>query len=147
MNKKTIPLALLEATAEGKIEGITRFQKLVFLAQEEELHRTLYNFEPMDYGPFSSSLYEDIDRLVEEGFIRENKEPTSHPDGEDKQVYEITNTGKKGLIAANLEEDFVGRHEQYEEIIDKYNELDLWPLLEYVYEEYPDTAKNSKLKI
>ncbi|MFC7081199.1 hypothetical protein [Halorussus caseinilyticus] len=77
MNKKLLPLSLLRAADETAIEGITRFQKLVFLAQREELDEELYPFKAGKYGPFSKTLYDDIDRLVEEGFITQSSRETS----------------------------------------------------------------------
>lgn len=95
MNKKLLPLALLEQSEENSIEGITRFQKLVFLTQEEEIHDNIYRFIAGSYGPYSRSLYDDIDRLVEGGFIEETTEPIIPPNRSDKQIYQLKEKGKK----------------------------------------------------
>ncbi|MFC7081200.1 hypothetical protein [Halorussus caseinilyticus] len=36
---------------------------------------------------------------------------------------------------------------QFEDFVEEYNDRELWDLLEYVYEEYPRMAENSKLDI
>jgi uncharacterized protein YwgA len=51
-NQSLLPLALLYADGQRKIEGITRFQKLVFLAQEETDIEEKFEFTPDNYGPF-----------------------------------------------------------------------------------------------
>ncbi|MFB6177024.1 MAG: PadR family transcriptional regulator, partial [Halobaculum sp.] len=76
MNSKLLPLGLLAAADEETIEGITRFQKLVFLAQREQSVESLYDFEAADYGPFSKELYDDLDKLVAKDFLSRKKEQT-----------------------------------------------------------------------
>ncbi|WP_276280882.1 type II toxin-antitoxin system antitoxin SocA domain-containing protein [Halorussus caseinilyticus] len=147
MNKKLLPLSLLRAADETAIEGITRFQKLVFLAQREELDEELYPFKAGKYGPFSKTLYDDIDRLVEEGFITQSSRETSSSSENEKQVYMLQTDGE-----AAVENGVTGENErlspkQFEDFVEEYNDRELWDLLEYVYEEYPRMAENSKLDI
>lgn len=49
INPKLLILAILAANDGEEIEGITRMQKLVFLAQKETDLDGGYNFEPHDY--------------------------------------------------------------------------------------------------
>jgi len=147
MNKKLLPLAILELADEDTVEGITRFQKLVFLSQREVLDEKFYNFVAGSYGPFSKSLYDDIDKLVEKGFIVENKEPSEGTNDGDKQVYSLGSKGRSALMRAEHVEDTPFSMSEVERLVDKYDEMGLWELLEYVYDEYPEMAENSNLHI
>lgn len=147
MNKKLLPLAILELANQDSVEGITRFQKLVFLAQREELGEEFYNFNPGSYGPFSKPLYDDIDRLVERGFIKEHTEPSSRSQNEDKQVYTLASKGTSALMRAEHSGETPFSMSALEDLVSTYNQMDLWELLEYVYGEYPEMAKNSNLHI
>lgn len=147
MEKQLLPLALLHADEEQSVDGITRLQKLIFLAQEEsEEISEKYDFEAGKYGPYSRPLYDDVDRLVEDGFILESIE--INPFGDEKQVYELTDKGKRAVQNADLEFDEFGDIEsEMEEIKETYNDEGFWDLLEYVYETYPEMAVNSELNI
>lgn len=145
MNSKLLPLVLLSESDGEKIEGITRFQKLVFLADQELFGGSdHYSFRPDKYGPFSPTLYDDLDRLVATGFIDVETERTFA--GNEKQVYSLSEKGEKVLErTASDELDF--EKEEIERITEDYNKDDLWDLLEYVYGQYPEFAENSKLNL
>lgn len=146
MIRKLLPLAILEAAGDGKIEGITRFQKLVFLAQREQDGEQPYDFEPKDYGPFSKDLYDDLDLLVTNGFVDRSKEQTEL--GNEKQVYELTEKGRRAVERARKEdEEFPINVTGAEQVLSEYGDMSLWKLLEYVYETYPSLARNSELSI
>lgn len=145
MNKKLLPLALLKADDKSAVEGITRFQKLVFLAQREELNEDLYPFVAGSYGPFSKSLYDDLDQLVENGFIARSVEDNSHNKGS-KQVYKLLEKGERALRNAEAHQEAFSP-DRFEDFVEHYNSIGLWSLLDYVYEHYPEMAENSKLDI
>ena len=147
MNKKLLPLAILELADEDTVEGITRFQKLVFLSQREELDEDFYEFVPGSYGPFSKSLYDDIDKLVERGFIDEDKEPSAGSDDGDKQVYSLGSKGRSALMRAENMGNTPFSMSDLEDLVDEYDDMGLWELLEYVYAEFPEMAENSNLHI
>jgi DNA-binding PadR family transcriptional regulator len=147
MNTKLLPLALLEANETEPIEGITRFMKLVFLAQQETLQEEFYEYEAGQYGPYSKSLYDDIDRLESRGFIERTDRETTD-DKDDEQVYALTEKGKRTLKQArNRSDAFPAVLEDLNDVKSRYNSMDLWELLEYVYGEYPEMARNSVLDI
>lgn len=147
MNKKLLPLAILELSSGDSIEGITRFQKLVFLAQREELGEEFYNFIPGSYGPFSKPLYDDIDKLVEKRFIQEETKPSARPGNQDKQVYTLGPKGHRALMQAEESGGTPFSIGQLEDLVSEYEQIALWDLLEYVYSEYPEMAENSNLHI
>lgn len=146
MNPTLLPLALLEANDEEPVEGITRFQKLVFLF-DREIHEEedIYQFRPDKYGPFSKRLYDDLDWLVEKGLVE--RDTTKSPFGNDTQRYKLTERGKRALQRAREKGQLEFDEQPLSELKDEYNDQNLWNLLETVYEKYPEMAKNSKLNI
>jgi len=146
MEDDTLPLAVLAVSENQAVSGITRFQKLVFLAQEE-LDRPLesYEFDSHKYGPFSKELYDDIDDLVEKGLATVKKESTNL--GEDKQVYRLTEEGETRLKNQIVRGEFGVDVGELSDTVRDYDDMGLWPLLKYVYREYPEMAENSTLNI
>jgi uncharacterized protein YwgA len=71
MDKKDIILILL-ASKKHPLVGTTKLQKLLFLAEKEKLilpDEDDFNFQPYKYGPVSKELYNDLDFLVNIGYI------------------------------------------------------------------------------
>ncbi|MEZ3145188.1 PadR family transcriptional regulator [Halobaculum sp. MBLA0143] len=144
MNEQLLPLAMLDIAEDGRLEGITRFQKLVFLAQREREGASPYDFRADDYGPFSPDLYDDIDRLVDGDLIDYDEEETEF--GNKVQVYTLTDMGRRAVENSD-EMDFPVPEGELEELGDDFEDVDLWDLLEYVYTEYPRMARNSELSL
>ena len=146
MDRDLLPLTLLAVGEEQSVNGITRFQKLIFLAQKElEDLPDLYEFRADKYGPFSRGLYDDIDELVEKGYAELDTESTRL--GEDKKVYRLTEKGEDKLKSELMSEDFEFRITNLGDLMDEYEDKGLWPLLKYVYREYPSMAEESTLNI
>lgn len=146
-NPKLLPLAILDACENEAVEGITRMQKLVFLAQHEvdEVEEDQYEFEAYDYGPFSKDLYGDLDALVENEFVDSREETT--PGGNNKQVYEITEKGERLLEMYRDALDEQIPIDSLSELKKEYNRMPLLQMIKRVYDNYPDMAVNSKLDI
>lgn len=131
---------------EEAVYGRTRFQKMVFMLQQrlaDDESINTYPFEAYDYGPFSKELYDDIDDLIEQDLIEETREEF---DG-DKVIYEYELTDKgQGLISQIIESD--SSYEIFslsEDLKQEFNQKDLSELLDIVYSEYPEYARNSVL--
>jgi len=144
MNEQLLPLATLAVAEDGEMEGITRFQKLVFLAQRERDGAEPYEFRADDYGPFSPDLYDDIDQLVAADLIDYDEQTTDI--GNTKQVYSLTETGRRAVENSDTD-DFPVSDEELAALGDEFEDVDLWDLLEYVYTEYPRMARNSELSL
>lgn len=148
-NPRLLPLLLLNAEGGSAVEGITRMQKLVFLVQRSEGEKDIgeYEFIPDDYGPFSKQLYDDLDQLVRNGYVKRKNERT--PAGNNKQVYEITDKGRTYLEVLDSSGEFEEEAplDTIEKIKEEYNDLPLLKLLKNVYNEYPEMAVNSKLDL
>lgn len=141
-----LPLALLYVDRGRSVEGITRFQKLVFLAQkEEEGVEKAFDFYPDKYGPFSSELYNALDDFEDRNLIRQETEHTRG--GNEKHVYSLTPYGRKVMRKAREDEKYDDVFEAAQKIKQKHNEMPLDRLLRIVYNRYPDYTDKSELDI
>lgn len=99
-------LLLLENLKNKSIKGRTRFQKMVFLIQEEGIDFG-YNFKPYLYGPYSEELGNDVSMLTQLGFLTVNSEEIKS-DGvvHDRYAYSLTEEGKEA--ANKIQEKYEG---------------------------------------
>lgn len=147
--RQLLPLALAYANDQKPVRGRTRLQKMVFLMQkdlEDEgfdlTGRDQYQFMAYDYGPFSKTLYDDIDLLEEQHLIHEDEQEF---DG-DKVIYEykIEEDGIQSLEERLTDDQVQQLVNKAQEIKEQYNEMSLQKLIDKVYSQYPDYAKNSQ---
>jgi uncharacterized protein YwgA len=149
--RKMLPLALLYAGEEHHIDGRTRFQKLIFLMQKEGNLDQLdpadtYRFEPYDYGPFSSSLYDDLDDHIERGLIEDSMEEIDEEDDIVKYEYRLEQEGRE-FVEDRLSDSEIKRIvREAERIVKEYGSLRLPELIDVVYSKYPKYAENSVLR-
>jgi len=148
MHRKMLPMALLDACEGDQIEGRTRLQKLVFLMEQEledesaaSLDSPDYNFIAYDYGPFSKDLYDDLDSLEDDGLI--NMEEEDMADGKVKYSYQLTEEGRSWVRHQLFDESASTAHALAEDLASQYNGMLLSDLIDEVYAEYPEYAKNS----
>jgi len=146
--RKHLVLRLLNEDDQNRINGRTRLQKLVFLAQQETSGSLPgeYSFIPYDYGPFSANLLHEVDDLKEDNLVEEQQ--VRGPNGK-KYIYELTETGKEELSAEsdNTNGDDIESIQdaaQYTE--EMFNNMPITRLLEYVYNNYPEYAEESVLQ-
>lgn len=92
-----IKLLILTANYLRKIEGRKRFQKTIFLLQEQFGFEFSYRFTSYLYGPYSSQLQNDIDILARTGYLKASK--INH-----LFFYEITPLGQKS--ASQIEKEY-----------------------------------------
>jgi uncharacterized protein YwgA len=148
MHRKMLPMALLDACEGSCVEGRTRLQKLVFLMEQEldevsaaSLDSPDYNFIPYDYGPFSKKLYDDLDSLEEAGLIEVEEEPMA--DGKVKYTYQLTERGQSWVQNQLADSSADKAHSLAEGLAAEYDDMLLSDLIDEVYAEYPEYAKNS----
>jgi uncharacterized protein YwgA len=145
MAKSTlIPLALLYTQNRTGVEGATRFQKLIFLAQKETDIPDKYNYHADKFGPFSIQLHTDLQELTNWGVI-ERSERTNEV-GNSKYVYAITTDGMSLVQNALESGDHISKvFEDIQRIKQHYNDEPLQELLRYVYQKYPTYATKTDL--
>jgi uncharacterized protein YwgA len=147
IDRELLPLALLQAQEGEEIEGRTRLQKMVFLIQQETEAEGSdlpgkYDYVPYDYGPFARELYDDLDRLQEKDVIKE--EQVEMRDGKIKYNYTLGPNASSYIN--NLPEHKIRQVQaKAEDIKERFNDKRLTKLIDIVYSEYPEYAKNSVL--
>jgi len=111
----------------GKIEGITKVQKLVFLSEwamlDEREKGFNYNFIKLIHGPYSQQLQrEDVPRLIRAGLIND---------------YNLSPTERAKIILSDFKELFERNKsfiEKIEEVNREYAKIPLQKLLQIVYD-------------
>lgn len=121
--------------SNNTVYGKTRFQKLVFLAQKEFHGDYDFNFEAAQFGPLSSKLNHAITRAKKLGLLEETIEQA--PNGHDQYRYSITDEGLD-LVEYGLNSKIIttATDTATHESINKYSELRLGQLLDYVHAQY-----------
>ena len=165
--KEDIILLLLAAPAaksgSGELSGVTRLEKLIFLAQEEmkglDDSVEAFKFKPWKFGPFSEEIYEALDMLcnVDLVDVRERK-IASYPEfveseglvdvaeqvGVVEKVFKLTDRGQR--VADILQEELPpGVWDAICQLKKRLGELPLTRLIHYVYHKYPETTTESVL--
>ncbi|ADB60297.1 hypothetical protein Htur_1409 [Haloterrigena turkmenica DSM 5511] len=145
-HSKLLPLGLLYVDGQREVDGATRFQKLVFLAQEETDLYNAFEFRSDKYGPFSPELHATLDKLQERDLIA--KEVKKNRSGNEKYAYRLTPTGQQvvqKLINRNDLSGFDDILEDAQNVKKRYNNKPLDRLLRYVYSKYPEYTDESEL--
>lgn len=123
----------------GATALVTALMKYAFLLQMEgSARRRFYHFIPYHYGPFSKEVYDDLNRLEQEGLI-----VVENDREEDKTKITVRDLAQaEGVLASVPEElraDSAG-------VIEEYGHLNHNSLLQAVYKKYPAYAKKSRLR-
>lgn len=137
------PIALLYAQGASGVEGATRFQKLVFLAQEETDLGSRYTFHAEKYGPYSYDLASTLEMTIDRDVVTRNV--IENEVGNEKHAYGLTEKGVR------MAKEMVSR-EEYERMFDvaartkrRFDGWQLDRLLRYVYRNYPEYATETDL--
>lgn len=144
-NNASSELPVLLLGSLSSIRSTTRFQKLAFLADMEVFkNEQMYDWFPHHYGPYSSSLSNDIEIYEHKNLIECNvlqHQISSEP----VKFYSLTKNGHD-LFDGTL-------RKQYENYIPEILDHTLHyqfhntntRLLQYVYEKYGDFTTKSKI--
>lgn len=148
----------------GRLEGITRLEKLVFLLENETpLGGRLTEspeFVPHNFGPFSQKVYQAIELLSAAGLVNDSasiavtKEDSWESDeiigDEPEKLYttrdfELTSRGRRYYDALLKElppdtEQIVG------DLKSRFGAMPLRQLIRYVYARYPPMTSKSLIK-
>lgn len=138
------------------------------LITEEDLPR----FIPYDYGPFSKQVYDDLEFLIGLGFVEAIPTSEQVEQGEEAEYWlweestgledgpaldgGIVVFEKQAYVLSKIGRDFVEKKlwpllsENQKQALARLKlnctKASLRTILRYVYEKYPETAKNSKIK-
>lgn len=141
------PLILLYSMSNKEIDGKTKLEKLIFVIQKrliEDLKwgvtASNYDFRAFNFGPFTEEVYDDIASLKLLSLVDVVGEG-------DNQKYSLTTKGvtvvERLIAQKRLSSDFLS---EIMKIAKSLGELRLDKLIEKVYKEYPEYARNSLIK-
>lgn len=136
-----IPLLLLYGEKKNPVDGRTRMQKFVFLAQQQKLGE-IYKFIPFNYGPYSKELQNDVDDLITRRLIRQLEQDVG--DGKKRYVYRITPEGEQLLASILASPEWKERTQAIfaalEDVKRQYHGATLERILHDIYTNYPEYA-------
>lgn len=153
------------AGTEGRLEGVTRLEKLIFLLEREtpvqDWLTEKAEFRSWRFGPFSSKVYDAADTLAAAGLLRDSAK-TAHS-SEDRwealnalvdeeevdpyttRTFELTDRGKKyyEALLSELPPEAQGVLSNFKK---QFAALPLRQLVRYVYERYPQFTDQSEIR-
>lgn len=129
LNRQKALLQLVHL-AGGEVDRLV-LTKWAFLIRQETESRggeSFYDFVPYQYGPFSFVLYQEMEKLVSFGYVKE--------------------TGASAWALGDVSSPPVDERIQrdLDSIVSRFRESSVEELLDYVYETYPAFTINSKRK-
>ncbi|MHA1866281.1 MAG: hypothetical protein ACTSWZ_07230, partial [Candidatus Heimdallarchaeaceae archaeon] len=125
----------------GYVNGRVQFQKLIFLLEKNYHINTGYDFIPFKFGPYCQTIQEDIQHLVDYGYLEQ--EEIEKSSGEKLHRYQITEYGEQFL----LENDFGEIYDQViQDLCYDFKNYSVRQLIEYVYENYPEYTIHSQIR-
>jgi len=130
LTRQKLMLTML-AAAERPVNRmeLTKWAFLLRQSSQDAASASFYDFVPYHYGPFSFSLYQEIGKLKEQGYVQEQGD--SH--------------WKLGDVSMTTTLDHHLRV-QAERVVRVHRDLPLDSLLDNVYEAYPAFTVNSRLQ-
>lgn len=147
--------------ADKQIRGITRLEKILFLAdQEGDVQKSILErlqFVPYHYGPYSREVYQAVELLQEAGLIRELRtlDPDTVDDMEEvftdateeegvERCFQLTEEGVD--VAHHIGRAFPNTWRTLSKIKDTYAGMPLRKLIRSVYTRYPKYAEKSRIR-
>lgn len=136
MNRRDWLLLFLSLdTPENRSLDPIRIMKGLFLTSQEDGIELGYTFEPYHYGPCSFDVYKDLNQLVAEGLVEEIPVP-----GQTWNLYAPTSSGVERAKSLEVPQSAI---EKLSNQRNKVISLSFLKLLQFVYQKYPQFAKNS----
>jgi uncharacterized protein YwgA len=132
--KHWLPLAIIDLSPNGRVEGRKRLQKLVFLSMVEGHLGEYFKFEPHHFGPYSSDLQESLTHMNIHGYVEESK--TEIEGLSPRRDYTITDQGRERLVELESDDSIPKRKEKLMKVIENYSEMTTPEILTHVYGVY-----------
>lgn len=139
--------------AAKQVWGNVKLVKLLFLLRNEgeaiQAVGDFYSHYAYNYGAFDDDIMKDVTALKALGVINKKAPPASSKDrNQVGGIFELTPKGE--AVAKELIENVQKTHpdvlKDIQNIVTKYGKMKTDELLSYTYKNYPDYAKNSKVK-
>ncbi len=149
-------------SVRGRLDGITRLEKLLFLADKETSIPSdvaePFVFQPYDFGPYSKAVYEAVELLEQAGLVREDRAYQGQALDSAEEAEALSPEEREGVerrfwltedgsaVAAFLSQQHPKVASQLGEIKAQYGDMPLRRLIRYVYTKYPKYAEASKIR-
>ena len=137
MDRMQWPLEALYESEDGRLSPV-QIQKTLFLVGAnlpDEMGSDYYHFEPYHYGPFDSAIYEDLEHLVEQGFVM--RVASSKHSGKD---FEITPEGRRAI---ERQRPSAAVSTYIKSVVAWMRPLSFSALVSAIYTKYPEFKVNS----
>lgn len=179
-NRRELLLLLVgvndNADPSGSVSGITRLQKFLFLLDREEHIRPTdpgFSFQPYKVGPYSPTLYDDLELLENMGLVRSEGGADStitertdisrlsfedlmggfdelgvgspQPDSFEERRFTLTDQGKVRVEKLLQDPEYRSTVDGIRQVKSKYTGYSLRDLLRHVYSKYPDMTTESEI--
>lgn len=149
----------------GRVEGITRLEKLLFLFERESDLGALLDddleFRAHNFGPFSSKVYQAVEVLESAGLITDSAKLAD--DNEDAweseeligdqpdspyttRDFALTVRGRRYYEALRQEVLTEEKERELSQFKDRFGSLPLRQLIRYVYNRYPELTEKSLIR-
>ena len=138
-SRREFLLLALASASDGRLSPV-QIQKAMFLLKQEAsqyVEPDFYDFVPYNYGPFDSSIYDDLDALAGSGLVT-----IDQPQGRSWAMYTITGTGLqkadhvRGSVAPAI-------RDYTQNVVSWIKAQSFAGLLRSIYSKYPSFAVNS----
>jgi hypothetical protein len=147
----------------GRLQGVTRLEKLLFLLEYErhvDLALETGSFEPHNFGPFSSKVYQALDILSAGGLLEDSAALDQVPDDAWEANNLIGDTERDPYATRNFRLTERGqeyyealKHELGDQVIrdledfkNRFGALPLRELIRYVYGAHPNMTTKSIIR-
>lgn len=140
MNVSDYVLAVMSAGSNASYTPV-KIQKMFFILDREIpdlVGGQKFNFQPYDYGPFDSAVYNSLDLLIDSGLVARVGGSTSR-----NRRYELT---AEGLESGRriFEESFDDSTQKYiNSVVQFVKNCSFTQLVTAIYKQYPDMKVNS----
>jgi hypothetical protein len=148
----------------GRMEGITRLEKLLFLLETETPARSWLledaGFSSHNFGPFSAKVYKELETLVAAGLVEDSAALSDSAEDTWEALHIIGEETPDPYATRNLQLSEKGRRyyqallkelpSEAEEAIGqlkrRFGSIPLRRLIRYVYEQYPEFTDKSVIR-
>ena len=139
MNRQELMLASMSPVGTGSFSPV-QVQKLFFLLDRnigEQIGGPFFNFEPYDYGPFDSAVYQELEELEDDGLVEMIEQNNFG-----RRTYRLTDHGLKAGQEALVElekpmQDYITS------LVNWVRSLTFQQLVSAIYNSYPEMKQNS----
>ncbi len=139
MDRHSLLLAAMSPAGTGEFSPV-QVQKLLFLIERRLSTLKIepsFGFKPYDYGPFAPAVYEELERLAEEGLVE-----IRNRDGRASRRYMLTDAG--AARGATLLEALAPEQAGFiKKLVQYVRTVSFTALVSAIYREYPDMKVNS----